>query len=259
VSQLLGGKCALVIGGGSGIGRAVVDAFAGEGANVTVLERDTAKCEGLERELPAIRVVNGDATSAADNDTALAAALGAAGELDVLVSCVGLFDYRRGLADLSAEQLDAGFDELFAVNVKSMLLSVRAALDALRAAKGSVILTASTSSFVAGRGGILYVASKFAVRGLVVSLAHELGPDIRVNGVAPGGTVGTDLRGLAALGEADRSLGAAPDRTADVIARTPLGIALTAADVAASYVFLASPAARGITGTFLHPDGGVAS
>jgi phthalate 3,4-cis-dihydrodiol dehydrogenase len=115
----------------------------------------------------------------------------------------------------------------------------------------------STSSFYAGRGGILYVASKFAVRGLVVALAHELAPDVRVNGVAPGGTVGTDLRGPAALGLDEQSLGDRPGRESELAARTPLAVALTPIDIAASYVFLASDGARGITGTFLHPDGGI--
>ena len=80
------------------------------------------------------------------------------------------------------------FDELFHANVASPLLGVHAALDALTASRGSVVLTCSTSGFYPGRGGVLYVASKFAVRGLVVALAHELAPDVRVNAVAPGGT-----------------------------------------------------------------------
>ncbi len=77
-----------------------------------------------------------------------------------------------------------------------------------------MILTGSTSSFTPGRGGILYVVSKFAVRGCVLSLAHELAPEIRVNGVAPGGTHSTDLRGLHSLGLYDRSLGQEPARPA---------------------------------------------
>ena len=75
------------------------------------------------------------------------------------------------------------------------------------------MLTASTSGFYAGRGGVLYVASKFAVRGLVVALAHELAPDIRVNGVAPGGTLGTDLRGPAGP-RARRAVARPTDRAA---------------------------------------------
>jgi NAD(P)-dependent dehydrogenase (short-subunit alcohol dehydrogenase family) len=101
------------------------------------------------------------------------------------------------------------------------------------------------------------VASKFAVRGCVIALAHEFAPDVRVNGVAPGGTLGTELTGPRSLGLADRSLGSAPGREQDLRARTPLQVALTGEDHAGSYVFLASDRARGITGTILHPDGGM--
>ena len=142
-------------------------------------------------------VSRGDATSAADARAAVAAAAVAFGGLDVLVSCVGIFDFYRGLAELDDEQLDDGFDEIFAVNVKSQLVSVRAALPELQRSGGCVVLTVSTSGFYPGRGGVLYVASKFAVRGCVIALAHELAPGVRVNGVAPGGTLGTELTGAA--------------------------------------------------------------
>ena len=89
-----------------------------------------------------------------------------------------------------------------------------------------------------------------------LSLAHELAPDIRVNGVAPDGTLGTDLRGLRALGSDQRSLGTDPGRGRAVAARSPLGVALDADDQAESFVFLASDAASGMTAKFLHPDGG---
>ena len=89
---------------------------------------------------------------------------------------------------------------MFAVNVKSQLVCVRAALPELRRAGGSVVLTVSTSGFYPGRGGVLYVASKFAVRGCVIALAHELAPQVRVNGVAPGGTLGTELTRPRSLG-----------------------------------------------------------
>ena len=104
------------------------------------------------------------------------------------------------------------FDELYRVNVASQLLSVKAALPPLRESRGSVVLTVSTSGFYPGRGGVLYVSSKFAVRGLVVALAHELAPDVRVNGVAPGGTLGTELRGPAALHLDDQRLDDRPER-----------------------------------------------
>ena len=253
----LEGRRALVVGAGSGIGRAVVDAFLAEGAQVAVLERDRDKCAALAAALPAVPVTAGDATTCEANDAAVAAAREAFGGLDVLVSCVGIFDYYRSIEDLDARAIDTAFDEIFAVNVKAMLHSVKAALPELKASgAGSVVLTESTSAYYAGRGGVLYVASKFAVRGLVTALAHDLAPEVRVNGVAPGGTLDTDLRGVPSLGLADRSLGATPGRAADMAARVPLGVAMTAEDMAGSYVFLASGRARGITGTTVHPDAG---
>jgi phthalate 3,4-cis-dihydrodiol dehydrogenase len=253
----LDGKRALVVGAGSGIGRAVAAAFVAEGARVAALELDEPKAARLAADLPGCVVSRGDATLAADARAAVGAACDEFGGLDVLVNCVGIFDFYRGLADLDDDQLDAGFDEIFAVNVKSQLVGVRAALAELRRAGGSVVLTVSTSGFYPGRGGVLYVASKFAVRGCVIALAHELAPDVRVNGVAPGGTLHTELTGPRSLGLADRVLGAAPGREQDLRSRTPLHVALTGEDHAGSYVFLASDRARGITGTVVHSDGGV--
>lgn len=257
MSDWLTGRRALVVGGGSGIGRAVVDAFRSEGARVAVLEKSPDKCEALRAARPEVPVVTGDATTRGANDEAVAVTVDAFGGLDVLVSCVGIFDFYTGLSDLPAADLDGAFDEMFAVNVKSYLHSVKAALPALRESRGCVLLTESTSAYFPGRGGVLYVAAKFAVRGLVTALAHELAPDIRVNGVAPGGTLNTDLRGLDTLGLADRRLDSTPGRAADLAARTPLNVALTGDDHAWSYVFLASERARGITGGVVHPDGGI--
>jgi 2,3-dihydroxy-2,3-dihydrophenylpropionate dehydrogenase len=253
----LEGKRALIVGAGSGIGRAVVDAFLAEGAKVAVLERDSGKCEQLRRELPDVPVVDGDAVTREANERAVAAAVDAFGGLDTLVNCVGIFDFYEGIGDIDAGDLAAAFDEMFRTNVLSHLQSVKAALPALRAAAGpSIVLTESTSSYHPGRGGALYVASKFAVRGLVATLAHELAPDIRVNGVAPGGTLNTDLRGLASLGLDGVRLDDTPDRARDMAARSPLGVALTGADHAWSFVFLASDRSRGITGETVHSDGG---
>jgi NAD(P)-dependent dehydrogenase (short-subunit alcohol dehydrogenase family) len=258
VNRWLEGKRALVVGAGSGIGRAVVDAFLAEGARVAVLERDADKCKALAEALPDVPVTVGDATTRAANEEAVAAAVGAFGGLDVLVSCVGIFDFYRSIEDLEADVIDAAFDEMFHPNVKSHLHAVKAALPALKeSGRGSILLTESTSAYYAGRGGVLYLSSKFAVRGLVTALAHDLAPEVRVNGVAPGGTLGTDLRGLPSLGLDERSLGATPNRAAEMAARVPLQVALSGEDHAWSYVFLASDRARGITGGSVHPDGGV--
>ena len=253
----LAGKVALLSGGGSGIGRAVVDAFLAEGAQVGVLELSPAKCEELRASLPAVVVVEGDATTASDNAKAVAATRERFGRLDTLATFVGIFDLYTPLADIPDDRFDAAYAETFAVNVKSAMLAVRAALPALREAGGSVVLTLSSSSFYAGRGGPLYVASKFALRGLLLQLAHELAPEVRVNGVAPGGTVQTDLRGLRSLDQFETVLDARPGREEQLRARTPLQVALRPGDHAGAYVFLASDRAVGITGEIVRSDGGL--
>ncbi|PRZ41571.1 phthalate 3,4-dihydrodiol dehydrogenase [Antricoccus suffuscus] len=255
MSSWLAGKRALVVGGGSGIGRGVVAAFRAEGAAVGVLELDRAKCASLTEADPDLLVVEGDATTAAANQRAVTESVDAFGGLDVLVSCVGIFDFYRQLEDISDDELGPAFDEIFSVNVLSYLRSAKAAIPALRASGGNIVLTESTSAYAAGRGGTLYVASKFATRGLVTTLAHELAPDIRVNGVAPGGTLNTDLRGLTSFGLQETRL-SGPDRARELAARTPLHVALGPEDHAWGYVFLASDRARGITGRVVHSDGG---
>jgi NAD(P)-dependent dehydrogenase (short-subunit alcohol dehydrogenase family) len=257
MTDWLHGKRALIVGGGSGIGRAVVDAFLAEDARIAVLELDQHKCDMLREQLPGVPVVEGDAVTRQANEHAVNVAVDTYGGLDTLVNCVGVFDFYKGVGDIDADDLSAAFDEMFRTNVLSHLQSVKAAVPWLRAVPGSsIVLAESTSSFYPGRGGVLYVSSKFAVRGLVAALAHELAPGIRVNGVAPGGTLNTDLRGPASLGLNSVRLDDTPNRASDLAARTPLNVALSAEDHAWSFVFLASDRSRGITGETVHPDGG---
>ncbi|GBD28093.1 Cis-toluene dihydrodiol dehydrogenase [bacterium HR31] len=254
----LDGRVALVVGGGGGIGRAVVDAFVAEGARVGVLEIDPDRAGQLGVHGDRVCAVVGDATRWEDNVRAVAATVGAFGGLDVLATFVGVFDFYTRLEDIPAERLPEACDEIFRVNVASYLLSTKAALPELLQRPGSsVVFTVSTSGFYAGRGGVLYVASKFAVRGLVIQLAHELAPRVRVNGVAPGGTLGTSMRGLRALGLSHRRLADQPGREEELRSRTPLRVALRPEDHAAAYVYLASDRSRGVTGTILHSDGGI--
>ena len=253
----LAGRSAYLVGGGSGIGRAVVDAFRHEGAQVCVLERDAEKCAELAAIADDVHVVHGDATRTEDHQRAVADAVDRTGRLDVAATFVGVFDNYATLESIPAERFDAAFDEMFAVNVRSVMLACRVATPHLRASRGSLLITCSSSSFYPGRGGTLYVASKFALRGVVVQPAHDLAPEIRVNGVAPGGTVGTDLRGLSSLGQATQRLDDRPGREAALRERTPLSVALTPEDHAGAYVYLASEHAAGLSGEILRSDGGL--
>lgn len=228
----LEGQVALVTGGGSGIGRAVVARFLEEGARVGVLERVAARGEQLRTDFgKAVVPIAGDVTQLAGNKRAVAETVSAFGRLDIFVGNAGVFDRSLPLADFPEAKLSEACDELFGVNVKGCILGAKAALPELLKTDGCMIFTASVAGLNSGGGGALYTASKHAVVGLIRQLAMELGPRIRVNGVAPGGTR-TDLRGLAVLGQDDRSHFAAPDWEERLRVNNPLQMALAPADLA---------------------------
>jgi NAD(P)-dependent dehydrogenase (short-subunit alcohol dehydrogenase family) len=253
----LDGNVALVTGGGSGIGRAVVARFVEEGARVGVLDRVPERAAQLRADFgDVVHAMTGDVTRLEDNARAVTDAVSAFGRLDVFVGNAGVFDNFLSLADLPEERVAAAFDEMFAVNVKGYLLGAKAALPELTKTEGSIVFTASVAGFNSGGGGAIYTASKHAVVGLIRQLAVELGPRVRVNGVAPGGTV-TDLRGLAALGQDQRTHWDAPDVEARLRAANPLQILLEPSDLTGAYVLLASRAsARAITGQVITVDAG---
>jgi NAD(P)-dependent dehydrogenase (short-subunit alcohol dehydrogenase family) len=253
----LDGQVALVTGGGSGIGLAVVARFIEEGARVGIMERATDRANALQARFgSAVVAIPGDAGELADNQRAVAATVSAFGKLDVFVGNAGIFDVYAKLAELPDAELTRAYHELFRVNVGGCIFGTKAAVPELRKTGGSMIFTASVAGLNSGGGGALYTASKHAVVGLIRELAVELAPDIRVNGVAPGGTM-TDLRGLAALGNDDRSQFADPAIEERLRMGNPLRLALQPEDLAGAYVFLASRRdARGITGAILTVDAG---
>src|SRR5271154_5185689 len=207
----LDGQVALVTGGGSGIGRAVVARFVEEGARVAVLDRVASRAEELRAEFgDSVIGLAGDAAQLADNKRAVAATVDAFGRLDIFVGNAGVFDVYAPLAEFPDEKLSAAFDELFAVNVKGCVFGAKAAFPELIKTEGSIVFTASVAGLNSGGGGSLYTASKHAVVGLIRQLAVEFGPHVRVNGVAPGGTI-TDLRGLATLHQDASSQFSDPD------------------------------------------------
>jgi NAD(P)-dependent dehydrogenase (short-subunit alcohol dehydrogenase family) len=252
----LDGQVALVTGGGSGIGRAIVTRFVQEGARVGVMDRVTARVDKLQAELgTSVVALGGDVVRLDDNKRAVAGTVSAFGRLDIFVGNAGVFDRALPLADIPEDQLGPACDELFGVNVKGCLFGAKAALPELRKSGGCLIFTASVAGMNSGGGGAIYTASKHAVIGLIRQLALELGPEVRVNGVAPGGTR-TDLRGLAVLHQDDRSHFAGSGWEEGMRANNPLHMVLEPDDLAGAYVFLASPSARGITGTVVTVDAG---
>ncbi|HXC13359.1 MAG TPA: 3-(cis-5,6-dihydroxycyclohexa-1,3-dien-1-yl)propanoate dehydrogenase [Stellaceae bacterium] len=253
----LDGEVALVTGGGSGIGRAVVERYVEEGARVAVMDRVAGRGDELRARFgDKVTAVGGDVSRLDDNRRAVAATVAAFGRLDIFVGNAGVLDGFIPLALMPEDKLAAACDELFAVNVKGCILGAKAALDELGKNSGCMIFTASGAGFTSAGGGVIYTASKHAVVGIIRQLAVELGPKIRVNGVAPGGTM-TDLRSVAALSLEDRSQFAIPGARERIAAGNPLQLALEPADLAGAYVFLASRAnARGITGSVVSVDAG---
>jgi NAD(P)-dependent dehydrogenase (short-subunit alcohol dehydrogenase family) len=168
-----------------------------EKSKVVAFDLSEDRLKTLKEELGEVAVVQGDVRRLADNRKAVATAVSAFGKLSVFVGNAGIHDGRRKLESLSDDELDNGYDEVLGVNIKGYLLGAKAALAELQKTKGRMVFTLSTSSFYVG-GGVLYVASKHAALGMMRQLANELAPDIRVNGVAPSGTV-TGLRTAASL------------------------------------------------------------
>lgn len=233
------GSSVLITGGGAGLGRALVDGFVQAGASVTVLDRSSSRLEEVRvTHGDAVRTVLGDVTSPDDNRALVSTARDAFGRVDTLIANAGLWDFNRGLVDMTLEDLGAGFRELFEVNVLGYLLAARAAADELRASRGSIIFTLSNASFYPMGGGPLYTASKHAGVGLVRQLAFELAPAVRVNAVAPGG-MATQLTGPGALDLAGQSIGSMP--ILDYLSQySALELAPEPQDYVASYLMLAA-------------------
>jgi cis-2,3-dihydrobiphenyl-2,3-diol dehydrogenase len=236
---VLTGEVALVTGGASGLGRAIVERFVEEGARVVVLDRSAERLRALEDEYTGLVAGQaGDVRSLADNKAAVALAIERFGKLDCAIGNAGIWDYSVTLDEMPEEQLGAAFDELFGVNVKGYLQLAKAALPELVRSNGSLVYTVSNAGFDPAGGGVLYTASKHAVVGLIRQLAFEFAPAVRVNGVAPG-PIDTDLRGPSALGLSDKAISSV-DLATVAAPVVPLARVPATEEYAGSYVYYAS-------------------
>ena len=253
----LDGQVALVTGGGSGIGRAIVERYIEEGARVGVMDRSPDRIGQLREDFGESLVgIPGDVARLDDNKAAVAETVRSFGRLDIYAGNAGVFDSNHTIDDIPDDLLSDSFDELFGVNVKGLLLGTKAVLPELRKTQGCIVFTASVAGINSGGGGSIYTASKHAVMGLIKQLAAELAPEIRVNGVAPGGVL-TDLRGLDAAGLADHSHFAEPGTEERMRTNNPQQRALQPRDIANAFLFLASKEnAAGITGSVVPVDAG---
>lgn len=257
---------ALITGGATGIGKAVALRFLAEGARVVVVGRDQDRLQAMVEDAgelgDRVHTVVGDVRSVDDMHRSVSETVERFGRLDTLVPNAGIWDYHRTLARLGGQDLSNAFDELFAINVKGYLLAADAAWRELVKTRGSIVMTLSNAALYPNGGGPLYTASKHACRGLLLELAYELAPKVRVNGVACGG-MRTDLRGPESIGLSDRSIENSFARSTTIGANPLLPLhdsSVEPEDFTASYVLLASKEnSSNITGTIIPVDGGIAA
>jgi 2,3-dihydroxy-2,3-dihydrophenylpropionate dehydrogenase len=253
----LNDEVALITGGGSGLGLALVERFIEEGAYVAVLQRSASKVRALkERYGEKIVVVEGDVAKYQDNLRAVTETVKRFGKLDCFIGNAGIWDHYADILNTSGEQLDKAFDEIMGINTKAFILGAKAALEELMKSEGSIIFTLSNSALYSAGGGPVYTASKHAGVGIMKELAYELAPKIRVNAVAPSG-MNVNIKGAASLGQ--ENLGLLDARDPEKLARgMPLNFLPEPEDMTGAYVLLASRQNnRPLSGVLINADCGL--
>jgi NAD(P)-dependent dehydrogenase (short-subunit alcohol dehydrogenase family) len=253
----LEGKVALVTGGLSGIGRAVVTKLAGQGARTVVFDAgevsrdDQMTAADVMSQLPTEGLfVKGDVGEPADVDAAFSAAMKEFGQVDVLVNNAGITAFKP-VAELQVED----FDRVMRTNVRGAFLCAQAAVSLMREqpTRGVIVNVASNFAFVGATDAVAYCTSKGAVVALTNALAVEVGASgIRVNALCPGATAT----------EFNRSHRARPEIAAEWEAMTPFrsvhsgAFLATPAQIADAAIFLADDTSSFMTGASLVVDGG---
>ena len=242
----LQGKVAIITGGSRGIGYATADAFLREGATVIITASSPANAEKAVAKLKeahpnsTVAGISPDLSNLESVRNEFIIATAKYGCVDILVNNAGVSESTPFL-----QYTEEAFDKVMDLNVKGVFNATRAAADCMVARGSGVILNTSSMVSIYGQSsGFAYPASKFAVNGLTVSLARELGPKgIRVNAVAPGIT------------ETDMMRAVPKEVIEPLIAQIPLRRLGQPEDIANAFVFLASDEASYITGVVLSVDG----
>lgn len=246
VDDMLKGKVAVVTGGTRGIGFAIVKKYLENGAKVVLFG---SRKETVDKALAALK--NEDPSWEADGaypdlsdpkkvEEAIEAVKEKFGRIDILVNNAGISDSTK------VDNYEPGqFEKVIGLNVNSIFYAIQPTVKIMKEQGGGCIINTSSMVSISGQpGGVAYPTSKFAVNGLTLSLARELGPsNIRVNAVAPGITR-TDM--VAALPK---------EMIEPMAAAIPLRRIGEPEDVANAFVFLASDMASYVTGEVLSVDG----
>ena len=239
-------KVAVITGGSRGIGYATAEAFLREGAIVIITASSKANADKAVQDLKAkfpgsvVAGISPDLSRLEDVRSIFRAVSGTYGCSDILVNNAGVYESAPFMS-----YTEDTFDKVMDLNVKGVFNATRAAAECMVPRGSGVILNTSSMVSISGQpSGFAYPASKFAVNGLTVSLARELGPKgVRVNAVAPG-IIETDM------------MKAVPKEVIEpMIARIPLQRLGKPEDIANAFVFLASEEASYITGVVLSVDG----
>jgi 3-oxoacyl-[acyl-carrier protein] reductase len=250
----LTGKVAIVTGSATGIGAAVAIGLAKRGASIVVnytkSEAEAAEtAKAVEAAGAAVRVVQGDVAKDEDCRKLAAAAMDAWKRIDILVNNAGTTKFVTNHSDLDALSAE-DFQKIYAVNVIGPFQMVRAAIEGLRANRGSVVNVSSIAG-VAGIGSsVAYAASKGALNTMTYSLARALAPDVRVNAVCPG-FVDTNWFVKQFGPEMAERIAEAEGK------RNPLQVVADGAEIAKTVMFFAGPESANITGETLLSDGGL--
>jgi len=243
----LKGKTAIVTGGASGFGAGIVRRFVAEGARVAIADIDGAAARALADELgEAARAVETDVSDDASVEALAAATRDAFGETELLVNNAGIGHTPQPLDALD----EASFDRLFAVNIRSLFLTARHLVPAMkRSGRGAVLNIASTGAVSPRPNLTWYNASKGWVATATKSMAIELAPwQIRVNGLNP--VAGETPLLKTFMGEDN------PETRAKFLATIPLGRFCTPEDLGAAACYLCSDEASLVTGVMMEVDGG---
>jgi len=237
----LANRIALVIGGVGGIGGAISQRFAGEGAEVYATSRKGGGSSSETGGSGSIRIIQADASEKADLERVLDQIRTEQGRIDVLVINAGISEYAP-LEDISEDH----FDRTFGLNVRSLVFAAQGAIDLMRSG-GTIVLIGSIAGDIGTKGYGVYGATKAAVRSFTRTWANELAPKgIRVNVVSPGPT---DTAMMASASQEVR------DALSSMI---PLGRMGRPDEVAAAALFLASSESSFTTDAELAVDGGMA-